>query len=328
MLTPNVSVAKVIEYQDLIAPSVGQKGNNMKIAVIGYIGWYGSMAEWVADGFEANGHEVTRIDRKEMRDHLKPTSLKLGSGFIGTFGADISVFVDCSEDYSSSILEITEPKIFWSLDAHMPGGAERSVNIARKCDLVFSSNYEHGVKILEKFGIESYLMPVTYNHRYFDIHGAPPFDTVMIGHKNSPERVKLWELLSKYSSFCGKANRETDYKRYMNSTLTVVNQPTEPWDNILNNRFFEGMAGGAVVLQKRLKTDLIEKLGFIDGEDFVYWEDFGDLEEKLKYYIDFENRDEQHKMAWSGEQKVQQYSMKNQCAKIEAIILSKFYDRL
>ena len=80
------------------------------------------------------------------------------------------------------------------------------------------------------------------------------------------------------------------------------------------------------MLQKRLTTNLIEKLGFKDGRDFVYWDSFDDLFEKLDLYLTNETLRDQTR--WSGHKRVQKYSMTNQALKIEALILDKFYDRL
>jgi len=292
----------------------------MKIAVFGYTGWYGSMAEWIADGFEANGHTVDRIDRKEIV--LSPESY------------DFILFADCSEDYSDRIPKCPDClKVFWSMDAHMPEGAERSTNIARKCDLVFSSNYEHGVKILEKFGIESFLMPITWNDTILDhskYRDLRDVDVAMIGNPNSGKRRELWNLLhDNFKCISGRIETSKDYRSAMLNSKFVVNQPTEPWDNILNNRFFEAFGSKSLLFQKELKTDLIEKLGFKDGIHFLYWKDFDDLMDKIpKYFIDGRLTDQARAMINFSNKKVQRYSMSAQCAKMEAIILDKFYDRL
>ena len=289
----------------------------MHVAVIGQFDWYGCMGSWVADAWEGNGHEVDRIDRKEdlmAREFWHDEKVDM---------FDLIIYVDCSEDYSENILDTKTPKVFWSLDAHMPGGAERSVNIATKCDLVFSSNYEAGVKVLEKFGIESYLLPVTFNNKLVkNIGKRRNIDIAMIGHPNSAERIKLWKLLhDNYNAFTGKANTRQEYIEIMNSAKIIINQPTEPWDTILNNRFFEALSYGKVLLQKRLKTKLIEKLGFREGVDFEYWNNF----DELKVKIDIHLKDKRN----SGiNPMVMKYSMLAQCSKMENIILSKFYDRL
>jgi len=268
------------------------------------------MAEWIADGFEANGHTIDRIDRKDII--INPESY------------DFILFADCSEDFSDRIPKCPDClKVFWSMDSHMPGGAERSVNIARKCDLTFSSNYEHGVKILEKFGVESLLMPITYNDNLVKAFSNNKYSVAMIGHPNSEERKELWARLhAKYSDcFTGKAESKGEYINIMNRSLFVVNQPTEPWDMILNNRFFEAMAVGAALFQKRLKTDLIEKLGFVEHEHFIYWNTLDELLDKMGSTVIT-------KQINNAQEKVQQYSMSAQCAKIESVILDKFYDRL
>ena len=296
----------------------------MKIAIVGSFDNYSHMGNWAVDAWEANGHEVTKIDRK------KENPFDVGEVF--TDGAslkyDVILYVDCSEDFSGNIGASADAiKVFWSLDAQMPGGAERSINIARKCDLVFSSNYEHGVKILEKFGIKSHLLPITYSDKLVNlgITKADKYDVAMIGNPNSPERKELWSLLNKKcKAFTGAARTAREYADVMTHSRIVVNQPTEPWDNILNNRFFEALGFDMLLLQKRLKgTNLIEKLGFIPDKDFVYWDNFEDLEKKLDKYLK-----EYPVFLDSTRKKIQQYSMRNQVAKMENVIISKFWDRL
>jgi len=288
----------------------------MKVAIVGQFQWYGTMGEVVANAWEDNGHEVTRIDRFG----------KIEEGY------DLYVFVDCSEDFSSNIPELKAPKIFWSLDCHMPLGTERSVNIARKCDLTFSTNYEYGVKILEKFGIESILLPVTYCDRYVGHQSLAnkdekKYEVVMIGHKNSPQRVELWDMLHEnFEAFTGRIEEEDQYRMVMNSACVIVNQPTEPWDIIINNRFFEAMAYGSVLLQKRLQTKIIEKMGFIEGKHFIYWDDFEGLQLLIKnVLIHYKDYDQMRKLALS---KVAQFSMNQQCLKMETFVLSNFFNRM
>lgn len=291
----------------------------MKVAMVGSFDYYGHMGCWVADAWEANGHEVERIDRRKI-----PVSRLKDKGIV--------LYVDCSESINP-IWEMSlkgDPiKVFWSLDQHMPDGLERSVNIARKCDLVFCSNYEHGVKKLEKFGIDSYLLPITYSDSLIKRQGIKPparNEVVMIGNPNCPERKELWKILHKnFETYSGVADTEWKYYREMSGARIVVNQPTEPWDMILNNRFFEALGFEKLLLQKRLKTNLIEKLGFVEGKDFIYWDDFDDLVEKIEFWL---ANPAKREMMRSGKNKVQKYSMSAQCAKMENIILSKFYDRL
>lgn len=279
----------------------------MTIAIIGYFGWYGSMAELVADSFQKNGYEVIRYDRKQLPNIGKHL---------------LYLFVDCSEDYSLSIPLLEGTKVFWSLDAQMPGGIERSVNIARKCDFVFSSNKEQGVNLLEKFGIKSFLLPITYGDCLIDVDTKErkTLDVVMIGNPNSQLRLLLWEKIrAKYKSFCGRAETKEEFINALSRAKIVVNQPTEPFDNILNNRFFEGMASNALVLQKRLSTTLIEDLGFKEGKHFIYWNNFDDLFSKIDYYL--KNEGLRLKIAKEGNSFVRQYSISKQCKKMEYIML-------
>lgn len=287
----------------------------MKFIVVGYHGIYSSMGQWVADVLRNLGHEVKQIDRFETIPIEKA----------------VYFFVDCSEDFSGNIPEIPYPKVCWLMDTHMPGGLDRALNLVKKCDLVFSSNYEHGVKLLETVGITSYLMPITYRRDYFynSVNQEDKkYDIVMIGHPNSPQRVQLWEVIQKlpYKSFCGSTTNLEDYSQAMCNAKIVINQPTEPWDIILNNRFFEAMGCGALLLQKKLQTSLIEKLGFEQGKDFLYWKTMDELPSMLDLVL--KNYNNWTGIIESGHLKATNYEMNIQMQKMESLILSEFYDRL
>jgi hypothetical protein len=135
----------------------------------------------------------------------------------------------------------------------------------------------------------------------------------MIGHPNSPERVLLWNMMKSYKSFCGPTDSVVTYADAMSRAKIVINQPTEPWDNILNNRFFEALAFKSVLLQKRLKTTLIEDLGFGKG-DFLYWDSLDQLIPMIDAIL--HNYKAFDKMRRKSNEKVQKYSMEQQLIKI------------
>lgn len=288
----------------------------MKILVQGYLGLYASMGEWVYQGFKALGYDVDGCDRNEVPKNLDKY--------------DIYFIVDSSEDYSANIPEVCKLiKVFWSMDAHMPGGLQRASNIARKCDLVISTNDEHGVQLLKTQGIKSELVPITYNDLYLPKTLKPlkdrKYDVVMIGNPNSRDRVELWNLLSKFNCVTGNVDHFR-YKDAMAEAKIVVNQPTEPWDIILNNRFFEAMGFRSLLLQKILKTDLIKKLGFHNSREFIYWDNMYNLPIVIETIL--ENIEQYQGIVDSGNTRVQQYSMSRQLTKIMDLILTKFHDRL
>lgn len=306
----------------------------MKIAVVGYFGWYGSISEWVSRGWQRNGHVVDNIDRKNLPN-------------IESWDAyQVVVCVDCSEDYSQYLPGAEEKGpiwVFWSLDAHMPGGIERSTNIAKKCHLTFSGNYEHGVKILEKFGITSFLLPVTFDNTLMsEVYPSPATaDILMIGNPNSPQRLELWDRLKKrfgeeYKVVTGRVDKQEDYVGYYATARVIVNQPTEPWDGIINNRFWEGLAAeaifyregrrGCMLFQKRLATPIIEKFGFKDGRDFQYWDTFDDLMDSIDSYLCGRKVKGQRVGAYTT--LWERYSMSAQCLKMEAVIFNHLYDHL
>ena len=290
----------------------------MRILVHGYLGWYGSMAQWVFDGLESLGHEVYGCDRLQKPNQIDEV--------------DLYIAVDSSEDFSANIPQkIKAPGVYWAMDTHMPGGLQRGCNMARGCDMVFSTNYEHGVEILRQNGVESTLLPITFNELYLPEKPIPiegrKYDVVMIGNPNSNERVQLWNILnSSFNAFTGRIESKEDFISVMSSAKIVVNQPTEPWDIILNNRFFEAMGFGAVLFQKNLKTSLMSRLGFEAGVHYQAWNDMTTISDVISFYLN--SPDLLKNMAYKGEVAVQKYKLTNQLNTMLSLITSKFYDRL
>jgi hypothetical protein len=291
----------------------------MKIIQYSVTGWYGYVADWIATGWELLGHEVTRMDRKQIGKHE-------------TSEYDLEFYVDCSEDYSAAIppkTDATPLRIFWALDVQMPGGTERSVNIARKCDYTFCTNYEFGVPILKRFGIDSMWVPYGYALEYIikaeQFRGEEDIDVCMVGNPNSPERRALWKLLAeKYKSKVGRVENEDEYLSAMRNTKIVVSQPTAGFNNIINLRVFNGLAFGKLVLAQRMNIQEPRILGLRDKVNIVYWENLDDLIEKIDYYL--QNEKERKRIAQRGRLLGHKYLIVHSVRIIEQVLFSKFYD--
>lgn len=323
----------------------------MKVVVIGYNPptgpfSYGSVSVWAAHGWEELGHEVEMYDRSQM-DQLPKK-------------ADIYFFVDVSEDYSASMpKDLDGLKVFWNMDMQMPGGTERAVNIARNVDYTFCTNYEYGVKLLDRFGIESTWVPYGYDHElqrevndfwlkdnrvpeYLDdlptenqyeikrkIQTDYKYDVCMIGNLNSPERKQLWELLTqKYGerALVGTVDSREEYVKAKAGSRIMVSQPTEPFNTIINLRVWNATACGKLLLCKRPGVKEHEILGFVDGKNVVYWDTFEDLLQKIDYYLT--HPEEANKIAAEGSKLGNKHLMPNQIRVIEQVLFSKFYERL
>lgn len=316
----------------------------MNVVVIGYnpptgAYSYGSVSMWAANAWEFNGHNVQRFDRSEMAKLPKK--------------ADIYFFVDVSEDYSKTMPnDLDGLKVFWAMDVQMPGGLERTLNIAKKVDYVFCTNKIHGVDLLEKFGIDSTWVTYGYDHTLQkDILGHPYndlvghmvdkthavlkrkhdyiYDVCMIGNPNSPERVALWKLLKeKYGDrvYCGTVENREEYVKIKASSRFVISQPTEPFNNIINLRVFNALSCGKLLLTKKSEVNEYEMLGMKDGVNLAYWTDFDDLIAKVDYYL--AHPEEANKIALQGRKLGDKYLMPNQVRIIEQVLLSKFYKRL
>jgi hypothetical protein len=297
----------------------------MKIATAGIQNWYGHVGLWASEAWKLLGHDVTKFDRKEIH--------KLDEDKY-----DLIFFMDCSEDYSASIAPKSEQspvRVFWAMDVQMPGGMQRTLNIAKQVDYVFCTNHEHGVMLLEKFGVESTWVPYGYSDGMaeevkYRAKEYEDLDVMMVGNPNSPERVKLWEMLkANYKAATGRIENKEEYLKTKASCKICVSQPTEPYNNIINLRVFNALSCGKLLLCKRPMIKEHALLGLHDGVNVVYWDDFDDLDAKLGYYLfNDKGAEEGDKIAEAGSKLGNKYIMSNQISKIEQVIFSKFYGRL
>lgn len=298
----------------------------MKVIVIGYNPKsgpysYGSVSVWAYNSWERLRHQALMFDRSEM-DKLPKK-------------ADIYFFADVSEDYSKTIPDNLEGlKIFWNMDMQMPGGMERAVNISRKVDYTFCTNYEFGVKLLkDKFNIESTWIPYGYDKslmlevRAKTILDGEDYDVCMIGNANSPERIQLWDLLNKnFKAITGTIDTREEYVKAKARSKIVINQPTAGYNNIINLRVWNATACNKLLLCKRTTIKEMDILGFRHGFNVVYWDEFDDLVDKIKYYLSHDL--EREMIASEGAKLGEKYLMDNSIRNIEQVIYSKFYERL
>jgi hypothetical protein len=250
--------------------------------------------------------------------------------------ADLYFFVDVSEDYSVSMpKDLDGVKVFWAMDSAMQGGFERSFNIARQVDYIFTTNAEaYGPEAFSKFGIEATWVPYGYDeqlqqevHQEKILNGGEDLDVFMCGNPNSPERVELWRLLNQnFKAVTGIIDTREEYVRAKARCKIVVNQPTAGHNNIINLRVWNATACGKLLLCKRTSISEMELLGFKDGENVIYWDEFSDLIEKIKYYL--EHDEERRRIARNGSILGNKHLMVNQIMIIEQVIKSKFYKQL
>jgi hypothetical protein len=131
----------------------------------------------------------------------------------------------------------------------------------------------------------------------------------------SQSRLKLVEALREsgfelgvygkgWPWFRAKGNTLYDYRagcRLTRRAKIVLSDSQWPQaDGYVSNRLFEAMAaGGALVMQQAFKG--YERLGFVDGEHFVIWEDIADLIAKLRYWLLPENEARGRAVAAAGQ---------------------------
>ena len=67
-------------------------------------------------------------------------------------------------------------------------------------------------------------------------------------------------------------------------------------------RIFEAMACGVLVLSDRLYD--VEKVGLVDGENIIFYNDLYDMQRLIKYYLS--HNDERESIAYEGKKLVRQ----------------------
>lgn len=252
-----------------------------------------------ARGFEQIGDEVDIFSWREQE------KIDLG-------GYDFYFAVDSSESYA--VQHNLKPLVVYNGDTHMPGGLQRDELRTNNADIIFNGNIEFGRNlIIDELGRKSYWLPLGYDYRFdnYEKDTKKDIDVSMIGHPNSTERIQLWDMLERrYNAVVGNL----DSKEYVDANSRakiVINQPTEPFDTIYNNRMIEGMACQCLVLQKKLQIKSHKKI-FEENKEFIEWEDFVDLKNKIDYYL--EHEDERYEIATRAYEKVRNnYSYRDLC---------------
>lgn len=135
------------------------------------------------------------------------------------------------------------------------------------------------------------------------------FDVIFQANCYSKFRMELGEILRRknqwkvglFGSWPShiKSNGNTLYDfragdiLYKSSKIALGDNQFANSIGYVSNRMFQAMHAGAFYLQQNI-VGLEDLLGFVDGEHLILWDDFGDLVEKITYWLD-PNRDSERK---------------------------------
>ena len=193
------------------------------------------------------------------------------------------------------------PKYWWGIDTH--NDYTKHLAISRLFDHSFIAQKDY----VENLKIDGILncswLPLAFPDA-LSAHSqdSQQYDIAYIGSSNwnlYPARGSLLKAIaSNYKNLkIGQATASEMVEIYSNSKL-VFNYSLK---NDINMRFFESIGSGAVLLTNRIIGNGIDEL-FIEGEDFLVYEDESDLINKISKYL--ENEISLKAISNSGKQKV------------------------
>jgi len=179
---------------------------------------------------------------------------------------------------------------YWEIDNHIHIG--RDVDKYQKVDHVFIAQ-KHFLNLYPKE--KTTWLPLAADPEKHRLYLDEPleFDVGFLGNDTYPERRALLEQIgANYKLLRSTAQPGEEYSRMFSRCKIIFNRSM---DNDLNMRVFEGISIGRLLLTD--KVDGIDDL-FEDGEHYVSYKDWNDLNEKIAYYLSHEK--EREKIAETG----------------------------
>jgi len=139
-------------------------------------------------------------------------------------------------------------------------------------------------------------------------------DAVFVGNNYSEYRLELARRLRERGvGICGRgwpqeptrwnfADTLYDYhetgKIYRGTKIAIADNQYPQATGFCSDRIFMAMAAGNCMVLHQYVNEMEKWLGFVDGVHYVSWRDFGDLQEKISYYLTYE--EERRKIAEAG----------------------------
>lgn len=193
------------------------------------------------------------------------------------------------------------PKYWWGIDTQY--AYKKHLLISRLFDHSFIAQKDYVEYLIRDGILNCSWLPLAYpDWIKTKTDDLKQFDIAYIGSSNwnlYPERGALLKAITEKfkNTYIGQARASKMIEIYSNSKL-VFNFSLK---NDINMRFFEAMGSGAVLLTNRIKGNGIDEL-FIEGEDFLVYEDESDLINTISKYL--ENETSLNAISDSGKQKV------------------------
>lgn len=199
---------------------------------------------------------------------------------------DLNIWVDFGEDgLPEGYVEAPGPNsVYWCSDSHL--GLEYRLKKAKEFDWVFVTIPRH---------IQAFKDAVGHDRVYWLPHAGEPtcynrlntlkkYDVCFVGHLPNEDRVDLLEkLFAEFPNFFyGQKFFEEANQKY-NESKIVFNHAI---DREANMRVFESSLSGA--LQLCSYGEDIEKLGYRDGENIVFYNSPEEMIKKAKFYLNNE----------------------------------------
>lgn len=179
---------------------------------------------------------------------------------------------------------------FWEIDNHIHRG--RDVDKYGKVDKVFVTQ-KHFLPLYPKK--KTKWLPLAADPEKHKLYPDEPleYDVGFLGNDTYPRRKDLLEKIgAKYKLLRSTAEPGEEWSRKLSRCKILFNCSM---DNDLNMRVFESISNGRLLLTDKVngQDDL-----FKDGEHYVSFKDWGDLDKKISYYL--KHKEEREKIALSG----------------------------
>ncbi len=209
-------------------------------------------------------------------------------------------------DYSHvKDLRAQHPKsifVNWNGDYHPEElFAQRYILLARAFDYTGLVTTEIA-DIYNRAGVKWFYWQIGYEAEHNPgRYAMPKYDVLFMGNAYSNERKALGIMLRDlkglnvgvYGSWpkSFKPNGITlydfdaGYALYRNCKIAIGDSQWPHSTGFVSNRLFQAMAAGAFLLHQTF-DGMTELLGLKDGEHLVVWNNFDDLQEKIRYYLD------------------------------------------
>lgn len=184
---------------------------------------------------------------------------------------------------------------FWEIDNHIHRG--RDVDKYQKVDRVFVTQ-KHFLPLYPKD--KTKWLPLAADPESHHLYPDEPieYDVGFLGNDTYPRRRDLLDKIgSKYKLLRSTSKPGEEYSRFLSRCKILFNCSM---DHDLNMRVFEAISIGRLLLTD--KVDGIDDL-LKDGEHYVSFKDWSDLDKKITYYL--AHKKEREKIALTGANYVQ-----------------------